>query len=513
MLKQLLVLALSFNAVLAVALPGGGKHKKPSHDDNKNNNNNGGGGGGGGKDKDDDYKSGSPALIFEKSSYEVADGSAGVEVGVRLATAPSSAATVYFELPGLKLSSCSLKFTRDNWRSVQKFKVIPGANIESSSYTLRAKVVSPRSAYDGYEGKVAVTRKSRPSSRCAASGDPHYRTFDGKYYSYQGEGVFWLVNSPHLGIQADQMRCGKGVTCIRAVAIQYGTSVISINPKPNTNNELELRLISKTAPGIEAICSKERNQYQLRIADGTQMTVRIQPWNKVYYLDVTIDSSGSIFGKTKGLCGNYNSNKGDDGLKPEEHRVDNAYSIFHTGRGVSLAEPPVAATPCICKIPAAAPAETDDGVDKTAVVVPGWEVFKIETQVTNAVNLYLSGALTYSRNRDAIDVGVKTVAVPAQVAAQICGNVLATLDDWCTANVDTQYYTGTCAADLVNTGDMRIVTHAAQAMLTACAGRLTYGAGYEAAGEAARQMVEKASKVYQKCVEVSTQVVSLSGYF
>ncbi|KAI8844981.1 hypothetical protein BC829DRAFT_434950, partial [Chytridium lagenaria] len=58
-----------------------------------------------------------------------------------------------------------------------------------------------------------------PSATCYSNGDPHFKTFDGKEYSAQGQGVYYLVKTPSFIVQADQRTCATDVTCNMAVAI------------------------------------------------------------------------------------------------------------------------------------------------------------------------------------------------------------------------------------------------------------------------------------------------------
>ncbi|KAI8834909.1 hypothetical protein BC829DRAFT_422144 [Chytridium lagenaria] len=93
------------------------------------------------------------------------------EVSVRLAAAPTSAATIYLDAPGLKLTDCSFKFTPSDWQTPKKVRLIGGGDAKTTSYTLNAQVFAPGS------------------------------TFDGRYYDFQGQGVFYLLRTPTLSFR------------------------------------------------------------------------------------------------------------------------------------------------------------------------------------------------------------------------------------------------------------------------------------------------------------------------
>lgn len=72
------------------------------------------------------------------------------------------------------------------------------------------------------------------SGFCEGWGDPHYITFDGLYYSYQGECTYVLMEeiSPkhHLKIYIDNVNCDprESVSCPRAIIVSYNNLVITL---------------------------------------------------------------------------------------------------------------------------------------------------------------------------------------------------------------------------------------------------------------------------------------------
>ncbi|KAJ3205874.1 hypothetical protein HDU67_008578 [Dinochytrium kinnereticum] len=435
-----------------------------------------------------------PHIVFDTKSLTIEDSNFGAELSVSLASAPSGIATVYLDAPGLQLTQCSLKFTPEDYKTPKKIRLIGGGSGKTTDYKLNAQVFALGSAAHLAKDTVSVTRKAWPSAHCYSNGDPHYKTFDGKYYSAQGHGVYYLVKTPSLVIQADQQPCAHGVTCNRAVAIQYGGSVISLAAAPNSKTAMALNMISASCDGITATANPEKSQYQVAISDGTELTVSIYPWNGVYYMDVSITLAGAQYGKTDGLCGTYNQNAGDDVANPASYAVSNAENIFYNGKGLDLkvAVPPTTHT---CKMPElGATAPSTDGVAPGQLPV-GWTPIAINVPSANVISDFIASSIDYASSK--IVKASTGTTIPANMAATFCASI-RTMDDWCSANIDVDYFVGACAADLANTGDMAIVTNAQKTYMSACAAKASCDAKYVVDGGDASKLFVKASDLFSK---------------
>lgn len=59
---------------------------------------------------------------------------------------------------------------------------------------------------------------------CIAQGDPHYTTFDGLRFSYQGNCKYVLTqtNDQRFRVVSENIACGtSGVTCTKSIFIKY----------------------------------------------------------------------------------------------------------------------------------------------------------------------------------------------------------------------------------------------------------------------------------------------------
>ena len=68
---------------------------------------------------------------------------------------------------------------------------------------------------------------------CSATGDPHYRTFDGLYFSYMGKCRYILAKDCQdnlFTVVVDNVECGldKTVSCTKNVYVHLNNSVITL---------------------------------------------------------------------------------------------------------------------------------------------------------------------------------------------------------------------------------------------------------------------------------------------
>ncbi|KAJ3098803.1 hypothetical protein HDU97_003719 [Phlyctochytrium planicorne] len=455
-------------------------------------------------------------VVFNPASLVIEDAKMGADIQISLKTAPArgEVATVYFEAPGLQLGACTLQFTQTNFNVPQPLRVIAGGG-NDTSFTLTAQVYAPKSTFHLCKDTAKVTRKAYPSAVCQSTGDPHFKTFDGKSYNYQAIGVQYLVKSPTFVLQTDQQPCNTGVTCNRAFAIQFGSSAIKLTAIKNSYNTMEVTSLTPSITGITATANAAKNQYQISLSDGTSITTTITPWNGVYYMDASIVASGSQFNKTDGLCGNFNQNANDDALKPELFAVPAADNILATGKplSITLPVPPnseVCTIPDLANIPAQFVYNLGDfanGVDTTEADSTGFKKINMKSRYVDPK----TSSQNYKDNRQEYDfrrrqsegredretVVRRKRAVTQWKAEKLCGKIRK-LDKWCSENVDVEYYVQSCIEDYKLTGDRSFGLQARRSFLAACGGRAARRARFLKNKKDRKQMFGQSGDLHRK---------------
>ncbi|XP_041853995.1 mucin-2-like [Melanotaenia boesemani] len=201
---------------------------------------------------------------------------------------------------------------------------------------------------------------------CEGWGDPHYITFDGLYYSYQGNCTYVLMEEitarHNLKIYTDNVFCDptEDVSCPRSIIISYGSQSVTL---------INHNLIG--APQLEAFKNGEslklpHSQNGIKImSSGINLVFEIPRLKVVITFGMTgfsINLPYQYFGgNTQGHCGTCTNNQADDCMLPGGELVENcavmadywpANDIYQPNcptppvLPTNVPEPPLEPTPC-----------------------------------------------------------------------------------------------------------------------------------------------------------------------
>ena len=156
---------------------------------------------------------------------------------------------------------------------------------------------------------------------CSASGDPHYHTFDSRYYHFQGDCEYILTqscNTSDFSVYVTNSAHNSRVSCTETVRVvvpgenldillgRGGGGTVTINDIPQTTNGDEVIL---TSGGVEVVRVGGRPHVILTVS-GVKIS-----WDGLYRVEVTVSSAWE--GRLCGLCGNYNGDPDDDFMTPD----------------------------------------------------------------------------------------------------------------------------------------------------------------------------------------------------
>ncbi|KAL7040824.1 hypothetical protein ACKWTF_000531 [Chironomus riparius] len=169
-------------------------------------------------------------------------------------------------------------------------------------------------------------------SRCSSVGDPHYVTFDGKRYDFMGKCSYYLMKTDELTVEAENVACSGAISesmnFLPSFTTEMPSCTKSLTMKFN-DNAGQKRIIKLKQGGFVLLDGFEVSTLPWDLDDGavvikqassTFLVVDFHDGVQVWWDGATrayIDAPASYRGKTKGLCGTFNSNMQDDFLTPE----------------------------------------------------------------------------------------------------------------------------------------------------------------------------------------------------
>ncbi|KAJ3408955.1 Protein GPR15L, partial [Chytridiales sp. JEL 0842] len=239
------------------------------------------------------------------------------------------------------LSDCTLTFTPENWNVPKQVNVAANPDFDdkhvSTKLTLTAVLDGPCEATrHKCEQKIDINRKYRKGKACQSTGDPHYSTFDGLTYSFQGHGAFYLVKSDLLSVQAYQYPClvqgTLQTTCNGAVAVKYKNSaaILSITKNGNwdSKDKNSKPTLQRISPNIDDMVYTEKgNGWTLTMDDGASVTITVGSQQNMFWLDVSIFLPACYTDKVGGLC-NFHKQEEDS---EKVFKCRNGKKIKHAG--------------------------------------------------------------------------------------------------------------------------------------------------------------------------------------
>ncbi|CAL7941622.1 unnamed protein product [Xylocopa violacea] len=143
---------------------------------------------------------------------------------------------------------------------------------------------------------------------CTVFGDPHYRTFDGKFYSFKGACKYQLASdcSGHtFSVRVtNDARSTRFSAWTKTIAIKVG------DLKVNLGQKMRVKVNGKKVEIPYSVANRlDVNRTADSIIVSTQIGIKVL-WDGISFLEVSAPTS--YRGRLCGLCGNFNSLPKDD---------------------------------------------------------------------------------------------------------------------------------------------------------------------------------------------------------
>ncbi|XP_037694226.1 mucin-2 [Choloepus didactylus] len=163
---------------------------------------------------------------------------------------------------------------------------------------------------------------------CTGWGDPHFRTFDGLYYNYQGNCTYVLVEEvtptvDSFGVYIDNYHCDTNdkVSCPRTIIVRHETQEVLVK----TIQMMPMKMQVQINKQVVALPYKK---YGLQVYEsGINYVVDIPELGALISyngLSFSIRLPYRLFGNnTKGQCGTCTNDTADDCVLPSGETVDN----------------------------------------------------------------------------------------------------------------------------------------------------------------------------------------------
>jgi len=160
--------------------------------------------------------------------------------------------------------------------------------------------------------KQPVFQPPQSEGVCTVFGDPHYKTFDGKIFNFQGSCKYLLTkdcsagqNNSSFSIRiTNDARDTVAFSWLRTVTVRLGKTKVSLLQKMRVKVDGKKVSLPYIKLGVLSVM-KDGYRVILRTNEGARLL-----WDGVSFLELTVPPK--MRGNMCGLCGNFNGDKRDD---------------------------------------------------------------------------------------------------------------------------------------------------------------------------------------------------------
>ena len=166
---------------------------------------------------------------------------------------------------------------------------------------------------------------------CSSSGDPHYRTFDGKYYDFHGTCTYQAASCDDFNVLFKNVDLhGRAPRYTGRAEVQFNGKTFSIanNFVAEVDGQSVQLPYVKTYTNGDVIKIQNNGQLEIVLYQGSKgriPAVRVRATHMGRYINAEVMLHGSCAALTEGMCGNFNGNSADDLVGGEPNSAGNHF--------------------------------------------------------------------------------------------------------------------------------------------------------------------------------------------